>query len=348
MWAEKRRREGGDAGSFRQKRGRYSQPSPRPRYLGATRSVSGGRVATSPVAHGAFSGGYGEGARGRVFGCRRCSKNHPGRLCDGRPMVCFECGREGHRSFECRQGRYAWSRLGASSYAPTASTGSVAPLSDGRPFGGAVSRGVGGSFARGPSGGGRGDHFGGGFGGSQYRGGFVGGRASGDFGAGQSSAGASGSRGGAGGSRGGFGGGHGRGQTFGRGGGSYGGGPRPASLATTVQEGVKNSGQLYALTREEAQSNAHVVTGTFLINSRPTFVLFDSGASHSFVSCSVLSSLGLDVFDSIDDAVVTPVEEYVVCDHMCRSVSFLFAGIDMPIDLFVFPLAEFGVIVGMD
>ncbi|KAL9247614.1 hypothetical protein vseg_021029 [Gypsophila vaccaria] len=184
MWAEKRRREGGDAGSFRQKRGSYSQQSPRPRYLGATRSVSGGRVVTSPVAHGTFSGGYGEGARGRVFGCRRCSKNHLGRLCDGRPVVCFECGRKGHRSFECRQGRYACSRLGASSFAPTASTGSVAPPSGGRPFGGAVSRGVGGSFARGPSGGGSGDHFRGGLEGIQSRGGFVGGRASGGFGAG--------------------------------------------------------------------------------------------------------------------------------------------------------------------
>ena len=38
------------------------------------------------------------------------------------------------------------------------------------------------------------------------------------------------------------------------------------------------------VTAEEAQTALDVVLDTFLVNSVPTSVLFDSGASHSFVS----------------------------------------------------------------
>jgi hypothetical protein len=38
------------------------------------------------------------------------------------------------------------------------------------------------------------------------------------------------------------------------------------------------------VTAEEAQEAKDVVLGTFLINSVPAIVLFDSGASHSFIT----------------------------------------------------------------
>jgi hypothetical protein len=38
------------------------------------------------------------------------------------------------------------------------------------------------------------------------------------------------------------------------------------------------------VTAEEAQGDKDVVLGTFLINSVPATVLFDSGASHSFIT----------------------------------------------------------------
>ena len=34
----------------------------------------------------------------------------------------------------------------------------------------------------------------------------------------------------------------------------------------------------------EADTDANVVSGTFLVNSNPAYLLFDSGASHSFTS----------------------------------------------------------------
>ncbi|KAK9676249.1 hypothetical protein RND81_11G064300 [Saponaria officinalis] len=86
-------------------------------------------------------------------------------------------------------------------------------------------------------------------GGNQWRGGT---NSSGGRGAGGQfqQGGGSTSQGGVGGLRGGFG---------GRGRGGFGGG---ATSASTVQGGVKNTGQLYAMTREEAQGDDHIVTGT--------------------------------------------------------------------------------------
>ncbi|XP_071680185.1 uncharacterized protein [Lolium perenne] len=56
------------------------------------------------------------------------------------------------------------------------------------------------------------------------------------------------------------------------------------------------------ITAEEAEKASDVVLGTLLVNSIPAKVLFDTGASHSFVSTSfaqmhgfLLSSLGSDL-----------------------------------------------------
>jgi len=56
---------------------------------------------------------------------------------------------------------------------------------------------------------------------------------------------------------------------------------KPTTPAINIQTGVKGTvGKLYNMRRKDAEEDAHIVTGTFLLNSVPTYVLFDSGASH--------------------------------------------------------------------
>ena len=43
-------------------------------------------------------------------------------------------------------------------------------------------------------------------------------------------------------------------------------------------------GRVNHVTAEEAQEDPDVVLGTFLVSSAPATVLFDSGATHSFVT----------------------------------------------------------------
>ena len=58
-----------------------------------------------------------------------------------------------------------------------------------------------------------------------------------------------------------------------------------ASRSTPTQ----SHGRVNHVTAEEAQDATGVLLGTFLVNSVPAQVLFDSGASHSFVSESFAS-----------------------------------------------------------
>ena len=43
-------------------------------------------------------------------------------------------------------------------------------------------------------------------------------------------------------------------------------------------------GRVNHVAAEEAQEDPDVVLGTFLVNSAPATILFDSGATHSFVT----------------------------------------------------------------
>ena len=55
--------------------------------------------------------------------------------------------------------------------------------------------------------------------------------------------------------------------------------------------------RVFTITRADAEANPSVVTGKLFIHDTPAFILFDSGATHSFASTEYVKSLGrtLDV-----------------------------------------------------
>jgi len=118
--------------------------------------------------------------------------------------------------------------------------------------------------------------------------------------------------------------------------------------ASTVQNGAKSSGKLFTMGKEAAENNGHVVTGTFLVNSTPSFVLFDSGATNSFVSCDHIKTLGLTQFSIISDVVDIPSGETVLCKRLYRNVPIRIGEVDFSADLMEFPLGGFEIILGMD
>jgi hypothetical protein len=50
-------------------------------------------------------------------------------------------------------------------------------------------------------------------------------------------------------------------------------------------------GRVNHVAAETAQEAQDVVFGMFLVNSAPAFVLFDSGASHSFISAQFVQNM---------------------------------------------------------
>ena len=78
-------------------------------------------------------------------------------------------------------------------------------------------------------------------------------------------------------------------------------------------------------------------------------VLFDSGASHSFITTSCVRELGLEV-EALEKPlyVSSPLETRVGVDLICRGCELEISGILLTVDLRVMDMSEFDVILGMD
>ncbi|XP_074283649.1 uncharacterized protein LOC141608186 [Silene latifolia] len=118
--------------------------------------------------------------------------------------------------------------------------------------------------------------------------------------------------------------------------------------ASASQSGAKSSGKLFMMGKEAAEEDAHVVTGTFLVNSEPTFVLFDSGATHSFISSKHARTVNLKEYDEIKDLVDIPSGDSIPCSRVYRDVLVKIREAIFLTSLIEFPLGGFEVILGMD
>ncbi|XP_074289138.1 uncharacterized protein LOC141614279 [Silene latifolia] len=100
--------------------------------------------------------------------------------------------------------------------------------------------------------------------------------------------------------------------------------------------------------KESIEENAHLVCGTFLVNSHPCFVLFDSGATHSFVSKSRVSTLDLGEGELANDDVSLPTGESIMCSKVYKELPVLVHEKKIPVNVFEFPFEGFEVILGID
>jgi hypothetical protein len=73
---------------------------------------------------------------------------------------------------------------------------------------------------------------------------------------------------------------------------NQGAGNKPATLAKKPMVQVRQ-GKLNFTTMSDIPEGASVLTGTFSVNDTPVKILFDSGATHSFISENLLDKLGL-------------------------------------------------------
>ena len=87
----------------------------------------------------------------------------------------------------------------------------------------------------------------------------------------------------------------------------------------------------------------------FLLSRLWARVLFDSGASHSFIDASCVNVLGLNV-ESLEKSlhVSSPLGIRVRIDQICRDYELEISGILLTVDLRVMDISDFDVILGMD
>ncbi|KAI3780620.1 hypothetical protein L2E82_10605 [Cichorium intybus] len=129
---------------------------------------------------------------------------------------------------------------------------------------------------------------------------------------------------------------------------------RPRDDQVGKKEEPKNRGRpvasrAFQMTVEEAREKTDVVTGIFTLNTIPVYVIFDPGATHCFVSESLLPRLNVPL-TPMDESLEVAIADgrYVwVSEHM-EGCQLKIYGTVFPIDLKPMTTNEFGVIVGMD
>jgi hypothetical protein len=107
--------------------------------------------------------------------------------------------------------------------------------------------------------------------------------------------------------------------------------------------------QVYALVPGEPKGGSKVVTSTAPILGFEASVLFDSGATHSFVSI-VFIRLSRFVVRTLEPglAVTTPVGKTMVCKCVVYECPVSICGRVLPANLVVLPMFSYDVILTMD
>ena len=108
-------------------------------------------------------------------------------------------------------------------------------------------------------------------------------------------------------------------------------------------------GRVYAITPPIKSTDQPVIQGTFLLSCLWARVLFDSSASHSFITASVLIKLGLEV-EALEEPlyVSSPLGIWARIWMICRGCELDISGIILTVDLRFIDISEFDVILGMD
>jgi hypothetical protein len=102
------------------------------------------------------------------------------------------------------------------------------------------------------------------------------------------------------------------------------------------------------MTSEEAQQAPNVVLGMFLASSHPATILFDSGASHSFISSSFVAKHGLPLATMKHTMLVSSPGGEMRTKHICPAVSISIRGVDFPSNLILLDSKGIDIILGMD
>ena len=108
-------------------------------------------------------------------------------------------------------------------------------------------------------------------------------------------------------------------------------------------------GRVYALTPPVESADQPVIQGTFLLSRLWARVLFDYGASHSFITSSVVIELGLEV-EALEEPlyVSSPLGIRARIGMICQGCELETSGILLTVDLRIMDMSQFDVILGMD
>ncbi|XP_028199537.1 uncharacterized protein LOC114384054 [Glycine soja] len=111
----------------------------------------------------------------------------------------------------------------------------------------------------------------------------------------------------------------------------------------------KATRRVFTLNGVEASKSKDLIQGECFINGIPLLVLFDSSATHSFISYSCVEKSKLFVSSLNKNLIVeTPTSGFVLNSDVCLDCPVEISGRTFLIDLICLPLSQIEVILGMD
>ena len=125
--------------------------------------------------------------------------------------------------------------------------------------------------------------------------------------------------------------------------------PEPLRAVEGKKDAAKTKARAFTITAEEAKAEPDVVSGTFLVNKVPATVLFDSGASRSFVSvkfCKLLDKGMIEIEKPF--TVDTAIGEKSRITEVLEGCEIELEDHKLPLKLCSMNLKGFDVVLGMD
>ncbi|XP_061365886.1 uncharacterized protein LOC133309163 [Gastrolobium bilobum] len=113
----------------------------------------------------------------------------------------------------------------------------------------------------------------------------------------------------------------------------------------------RNSTQarVFTLDANEAQKYLNLIKGNVILNGYPMSVIFDSGASGSFMAKHTALRIGITLAPlPYELNISTPTGGHCTASEICRGVILQFEGNTYTVSLVVLPVFNFDVIIGMD
>ena len=107
-------------------------------------------------------------------------------------------------------------------------------------------------------------------------------------------------------------------------------------------------GQVHYTTLEGIPEGAPVMTGTFSVNDHPVKVLFDSGASHTFISKECALKLGLEMEGLKSPYHIHSPGGQMITNLIVRQVPLLVQGKIYPTCFIILPTQKVDIILGMN
>ena len=107
-------------------------------------------------------------------------------------------------------------------------------------------------------------------------------------------------------------------------------------------------GQIHHISTDEAQEDPEVVIGMILVNDIPAVILFDSGASHSFISQSFASQNNFPCSILGKHMLVQSPGSLLISNFVCRNLEIDIKGVKFPTSLIIIDSNKLDIILGMN